>query len=142
MKERNQRPVLSRDDIPDGFVPLASYGAQNPKKKIKSSREYVILATAWKNKKLSGFKLMRTVHDKRGHVFVCKTEADELIESKVNKTVSEVIFEGCKPPKKSTDLTHLINELKVTNGHLLSLITQLQSALEAEQLDNNLTLFN
>ena len=142
VKENNQRPILSKDDIPDGFVALASYGAHNPKKKIKSSREYRILSNAWTEKRLGGVKLLRSIHDKRGHVFVCKVEADELIASKIKKTVKELIFEGCKPPKKSRDFTHLINELKATNENLMSLITQLQSAIEAAQRDTNWTLFN
>lgn len=140
VKERNQRPILSRDDIPDGYVALASYGAQNPKKKIKSSREYVILANAWKAKQLGGVKLLRSIHDKRGHVFVCKVEADELIESKLQAKKTPQPSESRLITKRN-ELTPLLVELQATNEKLTSLMAQLQSAIKAEQSDNNLKLF-
>ena len=141
MKEKKQRIVLSKSDIPDGFVPLASYGAQNPKKKIKSSKAYTKLSNLWQTKQLAGVKLMRSVADKRGHVYVCKVEADELIASKLQAKKTLPASET-RLTTKSNELTSLLTQLQATNEKMLSLISQVQSAIRAEHDDKNLTLFN
>ena len=140
VKENNQRPILSKDDIPDGFVALASYGAHNPKKKIKCSPEYRILSNAWTEKRLGGVKLLRTIHDKRGHVYVCKVEADELIASKMQAKKTPQPSESRLITKRN-ELTPLLVELQAKFEKLTGLMAQLQSAIEAEQDDNNLKLF-
>jgi hypothetical protein len=144
MSKPVQRPVIDRADIPAEFVPMASYGAQKPNQKIKSSPEYQVLAKAWLKKELGGIKLVRTVNDNRGNIFVNKLEADELIAARLSppKTLREKCFEVCSSPKHTTELSTLVSELQVTNEKMLSLITQVQSAIRAEQDDKNLTLFN
>lgn len=141
MSKAVQRPVIDRADIPADYVPMASYGAQKPNQKIKSSRAYVILAKAWQKKELGGIKLVRTVNDNRGNIFVNKHEADELVAENTAQPKSMTkFFEGVKPCKDLT-LKNLLNELQATNEKLTSLMAQLQSAIEAEQDDNNLKLF-
>lgn len=143
MSKSKQIPVTDVADIPAGFVPMASYGAQNPSRKIKSSRAYVILATAWKKKELGGIKLVRTVNDNRGNIYVNKIEADEMIASRTAapKKITDIFFEGVQPCKNLT-VKNLLTELQATNEKTNDLIEQLVSAIKAEQHDNNLTLFN
>jgi hypothetical protein len=63
--------------IPDGFVPLSSFGCHSPTR--PATAEYAWLADAWQAQKLSGYKLMASLKDKGGAVYVNKQEADELI---------------------------------------------------------------
>ena len=144
MSKAVQKPVVNQSEIPPEFVAMASYGAKNGTKRIKGSPEYTILAKAWKDKKLGGIKLVRTVNDNRGNIFVNKVEADELIASRLTspKSLKEKSLEGCTAPKHTTGLSSLMSELLATNEKMIVLMAQLQSAIRAEQDNDNLTLFN
>jgi len=75
--KRPQFPVHKLEHIPDGHVPLSSYGCHSPTR--PATREYALLADAWQGFKISGYKLMASLQDKGGAVYVNKEEADELV---------------------------------------------------------------
>ena len=90
---------------------------------------------------------MRTVNDNRGNIFVNKYEADELIAERTpDPRFSSFATAPTKQPDElaSADgilLSTLVSELRATSERLAGLMAQLQSAIEAEQDDNNLKLF-
>jgi hypothetical protein len=83
--KRQQFPVHKIELIPEGFVPLSLFGCHSPTR--AATTEYAWLADAWQAGKLSGYKLMASLKDKGGAVYVNKQEADELI--RVRKFTSE-----------------------------------------------------
>lgn len=86
--EISQSVTSKRSDIPTGYIAISSFGCHKGNTDRKASEEYKALYQAWCDERISGIKLMKSVHDKRGQIFVDPLAAER------------VITECRKPPAK------------------------------------------
>lgn len=77
--EITQSVTSRRLDIPSGYIPISSFGCHKGNTDKKASEEYKALYQAWCDERISGIKLMKSVHDKRGQIFVDPVDADRVI---------------------------------------------------------------
>ena len=75
--EKKRIPISDESQIPPGSLRLADFGCRG--KNSPGSAEYVILQKAWERGEISGVKLMKTVDDKRGDVYLNKDEAEAIL---------------------------------------------------------------
>jgi hypothetical protein len=87
MKPVIQKVTSDQDDIPKQYVPLASFGCHSGAR--PATRKYLILSEAWKNKRLSGWKLMSSPQDVRGKVFIDPGDAARLLSEAEDAEPSE-----------------------------------------------------
>lgn len=72
--------VTSRpSDIPAGYIAISTFGCHKGNTDKEASPEYKALYQAWRDERISGIKLMKSVHDKRGQIFVAPGDADRVI---------------------------------------------------------------
>lgn len=95
--EITQSVTSRRVDIPPDYIAISSFGCHKGNSDQKASVEYKVLYRAWIDEQISGIKLMKSVHDKRGQIFVDPADADR------------VIAQNCQPKTKP--------KLSVTVGH-------------------------
>ena len=77
--EISQSVTSRRSDIPPGYIPISSFGCHKGNTDRKASEEYKALYQAWCDERIGGIKLMKSVHDKRGQIFVAPGDADRVI---------------------------------------------------------------
>ena len=87
--EITQSVTSRRGEIPPNYIPISSFGCHKGNTGQKGSEEYKVLYRAWIYEQISGIKLMKSVHDKRGQIFVDPADADH------------VIAQNCQPKTKS-----------------------------------------
>lgn len=141
-------PVHKLEHIPDGHVPLSSYGCHSQTR--PATAEYAVLASAWKKNKLSGYKLMASLEDSGGTVYVNKEEADEILRNDSLEDARAVLAAGEvlgsvvspsdeKPPGESDGVTaDRVSRLAVvalsgmnnSMSELLDVMTRLAKACE------------
>jgi hypothetical protein len=85
----NQSVSGSGENMPDGFVPLASFGGRDWRTGKPPSDEYRLILDAYQRGKIDAVKVMRTPRDKSGPVFVNAAQAHLLIEEQRRFIASE-----------------------------------------------------
>lgn len=140
-----QRVAVSISDIPPDFVPMSSFGNHRPdlNPPRPSTKQYDIILAAWTAQKIDGYKLMRTVTDKRGPVYVSKKQADELIAKEANDRLLR--FPNKKVRVKTTpapNLAGLLAELEQIQNRVGNLIAELQTEEQPKTETDLFTLQN
>jgi hypothetical protein len=97
MKPVIQKVTSDPNDIPSHYVPLASFGCHSGTR--PATRKYLLLSEAWKNKRLSGWKLMATPQDLRGKVFIDPSDAARLLSEagEVDQESAASLLSSCSP---------------------------------------------
>lgn len=75
-----QAVTSKRSDIPAHYIAISSFGCHKGNTDKKASQEYKALYRAWCDERIGGIKLMLSVHDKRGQIFVAPQDARDVIE--------------------------------------------------------------
>jgi hypothetical protein len=94
----NQSVSGSGENMPDGFLPLASFGGRDWRTGKPPSDEYRLIQDAYQRGKIDAVKVMRTPRDKSGPVFVNAAQAHLLIEERRR-------FIAPETPKPAPDYT-------------------------------------
>lgn len=74
-----QTVVGSVEMVPDGYVALSSFGARKSGRNGRGTDRYEWLLDAYQSGRIDAVKVMRTVRDGSGPVFINKEQAWELI---------------------------------------------------------------
>lgn len=79
MATATQTVVGSVEMVPDGYVSLSSFGARKSGRNGRGTDRYEWLLDAYQNGKIDAVKVMRTVRERSGAVFVNREQAWEVI---------------------------------------------------------------
>ncbi len=149
-KKRQQRIVANVGEVPAEFVALKSFGNARPDANPPrlSTWQYNLIQTAWESERITGVKVMRSLKDKAGPVYVSKEEADELLQDagprarqvRIEKTTAPNLAGVVRLVVELRELSEQSNQkMDELNGLLCSLQTK---ETETETTTDAFQLFN
>jgi hypothetical protein len=123
-----QRIVYDIREIPDGYVPVSSYGANADKKKAKP--EYKAVRWAIDNELVASVKFCRSVGDKTGPVFIHPDEAAKAIELHADKRQRTA---SLSPPSDAASLSAVLSvaEMRLTLSRIELILDRIAVAAES-----------
>jgi hypothetical protein len=127
----NQRIVYDIREIPEGYVPVSSYGANADKKKAKP--EYKAVRWAIDNELVASAKFCRSVGDKTGPVFIHPDEATKAIElhaDKRQRVASIALTHSLPSDAASLNAVLSIAEIRLTMSRIEAILERLTTAVE------------
>ena len=132
--EIRQSVTSRKSDIPGHFIAISSFGCHKGNTDKKASEEYKALYHAWCDERISGIKLMKSVHDKRGQIFVDPADAERVIAQFCQPKPIQKPLLTVGPRRESdaaTDACELLGSMGATLDEIFLVLERLTAAVES-----------